>query len=100
MAVTCQCVRHKTFITPPLPDLRWCDSWRDPNDPTRGDVHYYNTADNCLDLTKLPRAKFISEYGHLSWPSWGPYSAATQPQDWSYASNMSEFRWGFLAQQL
>ena len=67
-------------------------SWRDPNDPTRGDVHYYNTEDNCLDLSKLPRAKFVSEFGHLSWPSWEVYRTATEPQDWSYASNMSDFR--------
>ena len=57
-------------------------------------MHHYNYGDNCLDLTKLPRAKFVSEFGHQSWPSWALYKHVTEPEDWSYNSTMSEFRCG------
>ena len=69
--------------------------------PLRGDVHYYNMADNCLDLTKLPRAKFVSEYrapqlailGALQVQPPSPRTGAMPPTCLSSGA-------GFLAQQL
>jgi hypothetical protein len=40
-----------------------------------------------------PQARFISEYGWQSYPTWPTYSAATSPPDWDLAANMTEFRW-------
>lgn len=57
-----------------------------------GDVHFYDYASNCLDLGKLPPAKFVSEYGVLSYPSFGLLSTQTAPEDWSYDSPMADFR--------
>jgi hypothetical protein len=47
----------------------------------------------CLqDWRTYPAARFISEYGWQSYPSWATYSAATAAQDWTVAADMTEFR--------
>jgi hypothetical protein len=54
---------------------------------------------NCCLLLSLqdwrtyPAARFISEYGWQSYPSWATYSAATAAEDWAVAADMTEFRW-------
>ena len=68
-------------------------SWRPTQDTTVGDVHFYDYTNNCLDLSKLPRAKFVSEYGVLSYPSFSLLSQQTGPEDWSYAAPMADFRY-------
>ena len=45
-----------------------------------------------LDPKIYPRAKFISEFGFQSWPSWQLHRQVTVPADWSPHSDMSEFR--------
>ena len=45
-----------------------------------------------LDPKIYPRAKFISEFGFQSWPSWPAYKKVTRPGDWSQYSHMSAFR--------
>lgn len=45
-----------------------------------------------LDPKIWPRAKFISEFGFQSWPSWQLYQQVTEPADWARHSDMSEFR--------
>ena len=45
-----------------------------------------------LDPKIYPRAKFISEFGFQSWPSWQLYRQVTERADWSPHSDMSEFR--------
>lgn len=61
--------------------------------PQFGDVHFYNYKDNCLDYTIYPRAKFISEFGFQSYPSFSVYEEVSSPEDWSYGSKLSSFRW-------
>ncbi len=46
-----------------------------------------------LDPKIYPRAKFISEFGFQSWPSWQQYKPVTGPGDWIPKSPMSEFRY-------
>ncbi|KAF8062032.1 hypothetical protein HT031_004292 [Scenedesmus sp. PABB004] len=57
-----------------------------------GDVHYYNYGDDCQDWTTYPAARFVSEHGWQSYPSWAAYAAATGPADWRLDSAMTEFR--------
>ena len=45
-----------------------------------------------LDPKIYPGAKFISEFGFQSWPSWQLYRQVTERADWSPHSDMSEFR--------
>lgn len=40
-----------------------------PYDTHYGDTHYYNYLSDCWDWTTYPRARFASEYGFQSWPS-------------------------------
>lgn len=37
--------------------------WGDAQDPSRGDVHFYNYDDDALDHRTYPHAKFVSEFG-------------------------------------
>ncbi len=55
-------------------------------------MHFYDKSSNCLDPALYPRAKFVSEYGYQSFPSFSVYKQYTQPQDWSINSNMSDYR--------
>ena len=48
--------------------------WGDVMDETRGDVHFYEYGANLLSDDVFPKAKFISEFGILSLPSWSVYS--------------------------
>ncbi|KAK9829297.1 hypothetical protein WJX72_005014 [[Myrmecia] bisecta] len=66
--------------------------WGNPQDASRGDLHFYNYGDDCMDGRIYPRAKFVSEYGFQSHPSWSVYARVTSPEDWSRDSNMSSFR--------
>ena len=43
-------------------------------------------------MSTYPRAKFVSEFGFQSFPSWVVYENATEPQDWDYTSPMTAFR--------
>ncbi len=64
----------------------------DASDPRWGDGHYYNYGGDCLDTRIYPRAKFVSEFGFQSFPSFLTAKQATAPQDWSYTSPMFNFR--------
>lgn len=37
--------------------------WGNAQDPSRGDVHFYNYDDDALDHRTYPHAKFVSEFG-------------------------------------
>eukprot|EP00899_Mesostigma_viride_P028250 jgi/Mesvir1/860/Mv17431-RA.1 len=43
--------------------------WGSSSDPRYGDVHFYNYAADCMDPDIYPKAKFISEFGFQSLPS-------------------------------
>ncbi|CAN9501998.1 unnamed protein product [Ophioblennius macclurei] len=64
----------------------------DPYDPLYGDVHFYSYLHDCWDWTAFPRARFTSEYGFQSWPSFSTLQPISQPEDWSYDSDFSSHR--------
>ena len=55
-------------------------------------MHYYNYDADSFDPDTYPHGRFVSEFGFQSLPSWKLYKTVTQPHDWSWNSNMSEFR--------
>lgn len=42
---------------------------RHPNSNQYGDVHFYDYDSDCWNWTVFPKARFVSEYGYQSWPS-------------------------------
>lgn len=65
--------------------------WGDAGNSKSGDVHFYTTVDNALNTSTFPRAKFVSEFGFQSFPSWQAVRKYSEPQDWSYLSPLSTF---------
>ena len=65
--------------------------WGDAGNSKSGDVHFYTTVDNALNTSTFPRAKFVSEFGFQSFPSWQAVKKYSEPQDWSYLSPLSTF---------
>jgi hypothetical protein len=65
--------------------------WGDAGNAKSGDVHFYTTVDNALNTSTFPRAKFVSEFGFQSFPSWQAVKKYSEPQDWSYLSPLSTF---------
>ncbi|XP_042325087.1 beta-mannosidase isoform X5 [Sceloporus undulatus] len=63
-----------------------------PYDTHYGDVHYYNYKNDCWNWTTYPRARFASEYGFQSWPSFSTLAQVSSEEDWSYVSNFSLHR--------
>ncbi|XP_077156877.1 beta-mannosidase [Paroedura picta] len=63
-----------------------------PYDTHYGDTHYYNYLSDCWDWTTYPRARFASEYGFQSWPSFSTLAKVSSEEDWSYTSNFSLHR--------
>lgn len=55
----------------------------DPQDTRYGDVHYYNYWSDLWNWTNYPSAKFASEYGFQSYPSFESFLSVTKPADWT-----------------
>ena len=72
------------------PDM-YVKKWGDAGNSKSGDVHFYTTVDNALNTSTFPRAKFVSEFGFQSFPSWQAVKKYSEPQDWSYLSPLSTF---------
>ena len=64
----------------------------DGSDPKMGDTHFYNYGSDCTDVRFYPRSKFVSEFGTQSYPSFSVLQNVTSPSDWSYTSDMSNYR--------
>ena len=47
------------------------EGWLSPNpyDLNYGDVHFYDYVTDCWNWRTFPKARFVSEYGYQSWPS-------------------------------
>lgn len=43
--------------------------WGDVSDPAYGDVHFYDYTSDAFDPATYPPAKFVSEFGFMSFPS-------------------------------
>ncbi|KAJ9512789.1 hypothetical protein QJQ45_029003 [Haematococcus lacustris] len=65
--------------------------WGNVSDPRYGDVHYYNYWADCLDTGHYPTAKFVSEHGWQSAPSWHALKPYTQQQDWGVTTEGMRF---------
>ena len=69
-------------------------SWEEAYLTDRGDVHFYDTDDknDPWSTTLYPRAKFVSEFGFQSFPSFSSYQKQSATSDWSYNSSATAFR--------
>ncbi|XP_059520315.1 beta-mannosidase isoform X1 [Myotis daubentonii] len=64
----------------------------DPYNNYFGDVHFYDYARDCWDWNIFPKARFASEYGYQSWPSFSTLEKVSSKVDWSYNSSFSSHR--------
>ncbi|KAM5255680.1 beta-mannosidase [Ctenodactylus gundi] len=68
----------------------WLSS--DPYSKYYGDVHFYDYVSDCWNWTVFPKARFVSEYGYQSWPSFSTLEKVSRKEDWSYDSQFSLHR--------
>ncbi|XP_038167882.1 beta-mannosidase isoform X1 [Arvicola amphibius] len=64
----------------------------DPNSNLYGDVHFYDYSNDCWDWKMFPKARFVSEYGYQSWPSFSTLEKVSSKEDWSYSSRFTLHR--------
>lgn len=64
----------------------------DPYNNHFGDVHFYDYTRDCWDWNIFPKARFASEYGYQSWPSFSTLEKVSSKVDWSYNSSFSSHR--------
>jgi beta-mannosidase len=56
---------------------------------TRGDVHYYNLDGDCLNVSAYPRARWVTEHGWESFPSFFTLAPTLGgPEDYGFNSSM------------
>ncbi|XP_025839605.2 beta-mannosidase [Vulpes vulpes] len=63
-----------------------------PYDSNFGDVHFYDYINDCWNWKVFPKARFVSEYGYQSWPSFSTLEKVSSKEDWSYNSKFSLHR--------
>ncbi|XP_074084880.1 beta-mannosidase isoform X2 [Macrotis lagotis] len=63
-----------------------------PYDTHYGDVHFYDYVSDCWNWKIFPKARFVSEYGYQSWPSFSTLEKVSSAEDWSYNSSFSLHR--------
>ncbi|XP_076998786.1 beta-mannosidase [Tamandua tetradactyla] len=64
----------------------------DPYDKHFGDIHFYDYVSDCWNWKVFPKARFVSEYGYQSWPSFSTLEKVSSKEDWSYTSQFSVHR--------
>ncbi|XP_040822704.1 beta-mannosidase [Ochotona curzoniae] len=57
-----------------------------------GDVHFYDYISDCWNWQVFPKARFVSEYGYQSWPSFSTLQKVSSKEDWSYLSKFARHR--------
>ena len=70
----------------------WC-RWGDSGSWDQGDVHFYDYVNDAFDPDTYPRAKFVSEFGVMSLPSWHIYQQYTRSEDWNREGPQASFRY-------
>ncbi|XP_037686281.1 beta-mannosidase isoform X2 [Choloepus didactylus] len=63
-----------------------------PYDTHFGDIHFYDYVSDCWNWEVFPKARFVSEYGYQSWPSFSTLEKVSSKEDWSYTSKFSLHR--------
>ena len=66
--------------------------WGDASSFDYGDTHWYIYDADCANVTQFPRARFVSEFGFQSFPSFITWRSISESGDWSYNSDLSLFR--------
>ncbi|KAG7667918.1 hypothetical protein Ndes2437B_g07964 [Nannochloris sp. 'desiccata'] len=66
--------------------------WGDVTNPSQGDVHFYDYSSSLLDPAAYPPAKFISEFGYMSLPSFDSYAKQSKSEDWTIAGELMKYR--------
>lgn len=67
-------------------------SWGDSGSIYAGDVHFYDYESDPLDPDMFPKARFVSEFGFQSHPSFDSFATVTTKEDWARDSRMVLFR--------
>ncbi|XP_069341566.1 beta-mannosidase isoform X1 [Eulemur rufifrons] len=65
---------------------------KDPLSNYFGDVHFYDYVSDCWNWKVFPKARFASEYGYQSWPSFSTLEKVSSKEDWSFKSKFSRHR--------
>uniref|UniRef100_A0A8D2B1D6 Beta-mannosidase n=1 Tax=Sciurus vulgaris TaxID=55149 RepID=A0A8D2B1D6_SCIVU len=70
------------------------EGWVSQNPHSRffGDVHFYDYGSDCWNWKIFPKARFVSEYGYQSWPSFSTLETVSSEKDWFYKSKFSIHR--------
>ncbi|KAM3569828.1 hypothetical protein VYU27_008077, partial [Nannochloropsis oceanica] len=66
--------------------------WGYPGDLTYGDLHHYDFYSDCELPASFPNARFVSEFGFQSLPSFETYSKVLAPEDYNRKGDMLLFR--------
>jgi beta-mannosidase len=61
--------------------------WGSASTASQGDVHFYDYACDCEDFNSFPKAKFISEFGFQTMPSFQTYETVLLPEDYDSNAN-------------
>ena len=67
-------------------------SWGDSGSIYAGDVHFYDYESDPLDPEMFPKARFVSEFGFQSHPSFDAFAGVTSKEDWARDSKMVLYR--------
>jgi beta-mannosidase len=73
-------------------DETYVKRWNSSGSIEYGDVHYYNYAADCEDWTTYPQARFISEHGFQSFPSFDTYYSVLAQEDMNRDSDVLAYR--------
>ena len=66
--------------------------WGATSTSTSGDMHFYSYDCDCEDPSSYPPARFVSEFGFQSWPSFSSLAEVSLPDDWHVDSAFLQFR--------
>lgn len=61
---------------------------QDESVEVRGDMHYYALDNDCMNVSMYPRARWITEHGWESWPSFLTLAPTLTPVDYAYNSTV------------
>mmetsp|Transcript_3518 Transcript_3518/g.3668 ORF Transcript_3518/g.3668 Transcript_3518/m.3668 type:complete len:80 (+) Transcript_3518:391-630(+) len=66
--------------------------WGPTGTPTADDMHFYSYDCDCEDPQSYPSARFISEFGFQSLPSFSTIKTVSKERDWRKDSEFMKYR--------